>query len=101
MEPIKGTGPSAEDILRFQVKRNVTLLFKRYLELLDGLIVEHDDALNKMSENLPSEYVTYVSLADHLTDAKADLFRKRVLDAGNETIRNLDEIIKGFNIELK
>lgn len=101
MEPIKGSVPADADVLRYQQKRAITLLFKRYLELIDGLIVEHDDALAKLAENLPSEYVKYLNLADHLTEAKADLLRKHVLDAGNQTIRDLEEVLKGFTINLR
>lgn len=101
MEPIKGSVPEDADVLRFQSRRNITLLFKRYLDILQDVVIEHDEAMAKLNENLPSEYVKYVTLADHLTDTKVDLLRKHILDAGNETIRNMEDCIKGFDVRLK
>lgn len=101
MESIKGNLPSEEEVLKFQIKRNITFLFKAYLEMVEDLIVEHDAALNKLEQNLPPEYKKYVNLADHLTDEKCENLRKRIIDRGNDCRRNLEEVLKQFEIRMR
>ena len=98
---IQGTGPSPEDILHFQSQRNITALFKSFLETLEDVARDHDEALDKLEESLPPEYRAHIGLADYLTEAKSAQLRKRVLERGNATIRALDEIIRSFDIKLK
>lgn len=90
-----------EDVLRFQIKRINTAQFKAFLVLLNEIAQDHDVALQKLQDALPDEYKVYVDLADHLTPEKADALRKKVLDAGNDSYRNMEEILKTFNIGFK
>lgn len=90
-----------EDFLRFQIKRAVTTLFKQYLILLEEIGENHDEALARLNKNLPDEYKKYVELADYLTIEQSDRLRKKVLDIGNESIRNLNEVVDRLDIEFK
>jgi hypothetical protein len=90
-----------EDVLRFQVKRNVTVLFKQFLIILEDLAAEHDIALDKLVEKLPPEYKDFVDLADYLSQDKSDLLRKKVLTIGNDCLRNLDEQLSNYDIQIK
>lgn len=101
MTQIIGHGASDDEVLRFQLRRLVTLLFKRQLDILDDIVVAHDDALNKLAANLPKDYHPYLDLADYLSDAKADQLRKKILDSGNETIRAAEDLLKEFDTRLK
>lgn len=95
-------GPASDaDIVRFQARRLITLLFKHQLEVLEDLAVEHDNAMAKLEEHLPAEYRQYINLADYLTEARSAQLRKRAIDRGNETIRALEDVLKGFDIKLK
>lgn len=98
---IKGNGASDEEILRFQIKKNVTELFKNFLNILEDVADEHDIALNKLNEKLPNEYKNYVELADYLNDSKFEIIRAKILGKGNDCIRNLDEVLKNFNVKVK
>ncbi len=90
-----------KEILKFQVKRNITVLFKQFLIVLEDLADEHDIALDKLIEKLPPEYKDFVDLADYFGEEKSELLRKKVLTMGNDTYRNIEEIINNFDIEIK
>lgn len=88
-------------MLRFQLRRQTTVLYKRFLEILEHLGNQHDEALAKLREHLPTEHVKAVDLADHFTPAQGDLLRKAVLDAGNDCLRGLESTLEDFDIDFK
>jgi molybdopterin converting factor small subunit len=89
----------AEELLRFGYKRATTNLFKRFLDILERQRIEHLDAMEKLRNNLPEEYKKYVVLADYYTESKAQSLRKEVLDAGNDSLKTMDEALKSFDIK--
>lgn len=101
METIKGTSGSDADIVSFQIRRNVTLLFKSQLEMLEDIADEHDNAMRKLAEKLPKEYADYLELADYLNEQKFEMLRKRILGKGNDCIRAIEESMKDFEIKIK
>lgn len=98
---IHGQKPSDDELLRFQLRRETTVLFKQQLEILEDLKEEHYNALQKLIDNLPEPYKKYVNLADYFTDEKFNTLRKRTLQRGNDTIRNMETIVNDFDIKLK
>jgi len=101
MDNIKGSGGSDADIVNFQIRRNITLLFKGHLELMEDIADEHDNAMRKLMEKLPQEYRDYVELADYLNEQKFEMLRRRILGKGNDCIRNIEEELKKFEITVK
>lgn len=93
--------PAPEQVLRFQVKRNVTNLFRRFLETLERRKDGHEEALSKLRRALPAQYSHYVDLADDFTDQEAERLRKEVLTMGNDCLRGLNEEIDKLEISLK
>jgi hypothetical protein len=67
-----------QDYLNFQVQRKVTTLFKNFFFLLEDLKREN-----------PS-----------ISKDKYDQIRKRVLDYANDTIRDIQNDIKQFDINI-
>lgn len=90
-----------EELLRFQIRRNITVLFKSFLVILEDLGIEHDAALNLLYDKLPPEYKIYVELADHFTEEKGEVLRKKVLGAGNDCLRSIEDVLASFSITLK
>ena len=88
-----------EEVLRFQIERNVKAIFWSYLAVLEDLGIEHDIAMKKLTEALPPEYKNYVGLADYLTEDKGVQLRKRVLDVGNNHLREINTLLESFKIE--
>ena len=105
MEPNHAQKPTYSvdpaEVLRFQIDRNIVVLFKTYLVMLEDLNKEHDAALGKLYNALPEQYKPFVDLADYFTDSKVDQLRSKVLGAGNDARRAVEEIIKNFNISIK
>jgi hypothetical protein len=92
------TDPKLKEFLLFQVHRNITSLYKRYLNLIEDIQEEHINMLNKLNSKIDQETLKNI---DYFDDNKYNYLRKKILDLGNETSR---EIIKNFdllNIEIK
>lgn len=89
------------EVLRFQIERNVKAIFWAYLAVLEDIGVEHDIAMTKLAEHLPTQYVTYIDLADYLTEEKGAQLRKRVLDVGNNHLRQINDCLEGFDVNFK
>jgi hypothetical protein len=92
------TDPKLKEFLLFQVQRNITSLYKRYLNLIEDIQEEHINMLNKLNSKIDQETLKNL---DYFDDNKYNYLRKKILDLGNETSR---EIIKNFdllNIEIK
>jgi hypothetical protein len=91
----------AEEMFRFQVRRNIVSLFKRFLENVEALGDCHQESMDKLKELLPEEYKKYVNLAEYFTPAREEALRKQILDAGNDCIRNIEEELKQFKIKFR
>jgi hypothetical protein len=92
------TDPKLKEFLLFQIHRNITSLYKRYLNLIEDIQEEHVNMLNKLNSKIDQDTLKNV---DYFDDNKYNYLRKKILDLGNETSR---EIIKNFdllNVEIK
>lgn len=89
------------DILRFQLHRHITLLFKEFLMILEEIDNDHSAAMQRVYENLPNEYKKYLNLADFLTEEKFSSLRSKVLKEGNDTIRALEDHLNNYDITIK
>lgn len=72
-------GEKSKDFLVFQLRRKIVNLYKNYLFILEDL--------EKSGYNIPEEEFQRI--------------RKRILDYGNDTIREIEENLDKFDIELK
>jgi len=68
-----------KDFLKFQLRRKVTNLYKRFLIILEDM---NEDQYNNSEEAYQKA-------------------RKKILDEGNDTIRELEENMDQFDIRLK
>lgn len=76
------------------ISRVVTRLFKSFLVILEDLQEEHRSSYLRLLEQMPEELKPLVSQADYFSDRKMEWLRKRVLDLGNEAIREGEEWIE-------
>lgn len=90
-----------KEVLRFQQHRVITVLFRSFLIALEDLGLAHDEALAKLEAALPEQYRVYIDLADYLTPERSKQLRKKVLDAGGEADRTLEELLNSFDIHFK
>ena len=84
-----------DNIILLQLDKEITSVFKRYLELLDELQFEHNQMLEKLRKYVPDDEI--IDTVNYLTPEKHDLLRKQILDAGNGSIRNLSTFLGYFN----
>lgn len=90
-----------DDVLRFQARRICTSMFKSFLILLEEVEEDHDIALKKLFDSLPPQYQPYVKLADYLDEERAKRLRSKILDVGNNAIREFEEQLNNYEVRLK
>lgn len=91
---------NAHRLLAFQLDRIITNLFRAQLVTLEELTADHDLALSKLYDALPPDQRDKVVLADYLDEERAKRMRKRTLDAGNDAKREIDSLLKSFEVNL-
>jgi hypothetical protein len=94
-------GVDANQVLRFQHRRIITALYVSFLETLEDLQKEHNDALGRLYDNLPESHKNYVDLADNFNENRLQVLRKRILDRGNAALRELEQIASTMDIQIK
>jgi len=87
-----------KEYLMFQIHRNVVNLYKRYLNLIEDIQEDHTNMLNKLNKEIDLEKLKNV---DYFDDNKYNYLRKKILDLGNETIREIEKNFDFLNIEIK
>ena len=88
----------AKKFLYNRSEKEVSRLFKSMLKMLEDMKMDHDFHYQKLYENLPEDYHPVINTANHFTPAKVNWIRKRNLDAGNESIRNLCEEVDNYTV---
>ena len=87
-----------KDYLKFQLNRNVISLYKKYFEMVDDLRQEHKLMLQKIEKVSSKEFVENI---DYFNEDKYNYIRKKILDNGNDAIRNIESSFKSITITLK
>lgn len=78
-------------------KRLVTKIFKYSLMVLEDLRSQHLSALEEL-KHLKSEDIKSLNYLDF---NRYSLLRKRILDNGNESVRDLENFLENFEFSLK
>lgn len=88
----------ASQLLEDVCSKNTTILFKGFLHLVEDLKNEHDSHFGKLMDALPEEYHDLLAQANYFDDDKMQHLRKRILDIGNESLRNILYEVQHFTI---
>tara|TARA_Y100000310_G_C20301305_1_gene631923 strand:+ start:261 stop:545 length:285 start_codon:yes stop_codon:yes gene_type:complete len=89
-------GVDVDEIIRFQVNRNIINLYKSYLIMLEDLEREHEEHFQKLKQKLP-EHMDILDQADYLNPNKMEYMRKRILDSGNHCGREIIATLEQCN----
>lgn len=89
----EGLGP----LVSSEVKKLITKVFKYNLIMIEDLREHHMIALKNMGDLSPEEKEYF----NYLDFNKYSLLRKRVLDNGNESVRDLENFLENFDFFLK
>tara|TARA_R100000005_G_C4896111_1_gene140505 strand:- start:412 stop:699 length:288 start_codon:yes stop_codon:yes gene_type:complete len=76
----------------------ISSLFKLMLMMVEDMKKDHDFHYQKLYENIPDQYHGVINTADHFTPEKVNWIRKRILDVGNESIRNLAAELDNYTV---
>ena len=76
----------------------ISRLFKMMLMMVEDMKKDHDFHYEKLYENIPDEYHGVINTANHFTPQKVNWIRKRILDVGNESIRNLGSALDDYTV---
>lgn len=79
------------------VQRNITKLFKSLLDAADDMKHHNSIMLSKVARETSMEFVQHVN---YLTPEHLDHIRKKVLDLGNESIREITSVIECFDLKV-
>ena len=85
-----------QDAVQLIVQRNITKLFKSLLDVTDDLKQQNSSMLLKVSRETSMEFVQQVN---YLTPEMMDHIRKRILDLGNESIREISSVLECFELK--
>ncbi len=69
--------------------------------IVEQLEEEHDEAMEKLYAALPDTYRTYVALADHFTEEKADRIRRAILQRGNDAKRAVASELDQYDLTFR
>ena len=83
-----------QKLLAAQLRRDITDLYKAQINCLEDLKSEHNSMLARLQDSLPNSAFPLLLAADYFSEQKFSQMRKRILDAGNDAIRNMEEKIK-------
>ena len=88
----------AKDSLQQRQRRLVTALFKEFLEILGEVRATHDEFYGNLLEKLPPEYVPVLAVGNPLSEDKYQRLRKKILDKGNDIIRESELELNHYSI---
>lgn len=77
--------------------KEITKLYKTFLELIEDIRTDHSAMIKKIENKLGA---ATTSDLDYFTDEKYEWVRKRVLDSGNETIRQMINFLDFYDFQI-
>lgn len=84
-------------LVQLQTNKEVTHLYKTFLEILENIKQQHDTMLSKAAINVDEAYLKDIN---YFTKEFHELLRKRILDNGNDTSRALLTFLDYFDFQI-
>ena len=98
-------GADLKDIISFQIHRGVVSLYKKYFEITEDLLSEHKVFLSRLGDKAENSGVDSIAPLlrelDYFTEERYSQIRKKILDAGNDSVRELERALDFVEIKLK
>jgi hypothetical protein len=89
---------NAKKKLSQESNTQISSLFKMMLMMVEDMKKDHDFHYDKLYDNIPEDYHAIINTANHFTDQKVAWIRKRILDLGNESIRNFHSELDNYTV---
>jgi len=89
-----------KELLEFQINRNIINLYKSFLVMLEDMHDQHDNNFNKLKRALPRDQ-HLIDQADYWDEDRMEYLRKKILDSGNHSLREIMGQLEQFNLTIK
>lgn len=89
-----------KELLEFQINRNIINLYKSFLIIMEDMHDQHNSNYKKLKKALP-ENLELINQADYWDEARMEFLRKKVLDNGNDALREIIGQLEQFNLTIK
>tara|TARA_B100002019_G_scaffold293196_1_gene319308 strand:- start:3281 stop:3568 length:288 start_codon:yes stop_codon:yes gene_type:complete len=86
-----------KEILQDRYEKHIKNLFKSFLYILEDLNDDHNINFAKLKRSLP-QHADLIDQANYFDKNKMLFLRKRVLDLGNDSLRNQTEDLEKFTV---
>ncbi len=86
-----------KEFVLFHINRNITNLYKRYINLTEDALNEHKILLEKVKSETSPEFAKNI---DFFTEDRYNHVRKKILDMGNEAIRDLEKTFEMLEVNI-
>ena len=87
----------AKTVLENQLKRIITKLFKDYLVIIEDVKQDHLSVVSGLATQFPPEFIQQWNYLDL---PRYSRIRKKVLDSGNDALREMSTVLDDFSISL-
>jgi len=87
-----------KEYVLFQVHKTLVNLYKRYLNLIEDLQEEHKSMVDKITNYTDQNTLKNI---DYFDNNKYNYLRKKILDIGNESIREIEKNFEFIKMEFK
>lgn len=89
---------NAQNYLEKRYKQSITHIFKEMLKIIEDMKADHDFHYAKLYTNIPSEYHNIINCANHFDEQKFTWIRKKILDTGNESLRDFSSEMENYTV---
>ena len=87
-----------KELLTFQINRGIVNLYKKYFLIIQDLKQEHEILLEKVAQETSPDFPKKI---DYFSEDKYNYIRKKILDAGNDSIRELEKTLEVIEVRFK
>ena len=87
-----------KELLIFQINRSIVNLYKKYFLIIQDLKQEHEVLLEKVAKETSPDFPQKI---DYFSEDKYNYIRKKILDAGNDAIRELEKTLEVIDVRFK
>jgi len=88
----------AKNFLSDRFNDSTKSLFKSFLVLIEDLHTENQISFHKLKKHLP-EHIDIINQANYFDEEKMQYLRKKILDMGNESIRDSQNDLEKFTVK--
>ena len=87
-----------KDYVSFQIHKSLVDLYKRYLNLIEDIQEDHKTMVEKLNNKIDSNTLKNI---DYFDNNKYNYLRKKILDIGNDSIREIEKNFEFIQMEFK